>query len=366
MLCFFENVGFCIIAIIFKLEMDPNGGKKNLYNKLSKSVAMTRLRSESFKRKTISFYKYVIINNPISFRDNLYLKWNLLGIFGRIYIAKEGINAQISVPEHNFSSFEDNLNTIKELKNVPLKIAIEDDGKSFFKLAIKVRKKIVADGLNEKDYDVTNVGRHLDAKEWNKEIDNGATVIDMRNHYESEIGRFMGAICPQTETFKEELPLVKEMLKGKESDSILLYCTGGIRCEKASAYLKNSGFKNVSQLHGGVIDYVRQVKQNKKIENKFIGKNFVFDERLSERISDDIISSCHQCSCACDKHTNCKNVNCNLLFLQCTKCEKRYSGCCSNECAEILNIPDFKKKELRKGKNNKRRFYRHKKVNLKT
>ena len=95
MLCFFENVGFCIIAIIFKLEMDPNGGKKNLYNKLSKSVAMTHLRSESFKRKTISFYKYVIINNPISFRDNLYLKWNLLGIFGRIYIAKEGINAFI-------------------------------------------------------------------------------------------------------------------------------------------------------------------------------------------------------------------------------------------------------------------------------
>ena len=189
------------------------------------------------------------------------------------------------------------MNKYDDLENTPFKIAVEDNGKSFFKLTIKVRDKIVADGLSFEDYDVTNVGTHLNAKEWNDAINKGATVVDMRNHYESEIGRFEGAICPDAETFKEELPIVKDILDGKKDETVLLYCTGGIRCEKASAYLKNYGFKDVNQLHGGIIDYVRQIKESPEIENKFVGKNFVFDGRLGERISDDIISSCHQCNC---------------------------------------------------------------------
>ena len=289
--------------------MDPNGGKKNMFNKLGRTEAMERLQNESFDRITISFYKYVIIENPYEFRDTLYSKWSALSVFGRIYVAKEGINAQMSIPQHNWERFKENLYQIKELKDIPFKIAVEDDGKSFFKLTIKVREKIVADGLSENDYDVTNVGAHLTAKQWNKAIEDGAVVVDMRNHYESEIGRFKGAICPEVETFKEELPVVKDLLKGKESDQVLLYCTGGIRCEKASAYLKNYGFENVSQLHGGIIDYVRQINENDSIENKFVGKNFVFDERRAERISNDIISNCHQCGDPCDQHTNCKNVN---------------------------------------------------------
>ena len=274
--------------------MDPNGGKKNMFNKLGRTEAMERLQNESFDRITISFYKYVIIENPYEFRDTLYSKWSALSVFGRIYVAKEGINAQMSIPEYNWERFKENLYQIKELKDIPFKIAVEDDGKSFFKLTIKVREKIVADGLSENEYDVTNVGAHLTATQWNKAIDDGAIVVDMRNHYESEIGRFKGAICPEVETFKEELPVVKDLLKGKESDQVLLYCTGGIRCEKASAYLKNYGFENVSQLHGGIIDYVRQINENDSIENKFVGKNFVFDERRAERISNDIISNCHQ------------------------------------------------------------------------
>ena len=256
------------------------------------------------------------------------------------------------------------LNQIKELKDIPFKIAVEDDGKSFFKLTIKVREKIVADGLSENDYDVTNVGAHLTAKQWNKAIDDGAVVVDMRNHYESEIGRFKGAICPEVETFKEELPVVKDLLKGKESDQVLLYCTGGIRCEKASAYLKNYGFENVSQLHGGIIDYVRQINENNSIENKFVGKNFVFDERRAERISNDIISNCHQCGDPCDQHINCKNVNCNLLFLQCEKCKEEYDSCCSLDCIEVAKMPEDKRKKLRKGVENKKIYYSHKKVKL--
>ena len=136
-----------------------------------------------------------------------------------------------------------------------------------------MRKQIVADGLEHDEYDVTNVGKHLSAKQWNEAMEKGATVVDMRNHYESEIGRFEGALCPQVETFKEELPKVKQLLKGKEEKTILLYCTGGVRCEKASAYLKHNGFQDVNQLHGGIIDYVRQLDQDESLANKFEGKN---------------------------------------------------------------------------------------------
>ena len=320
--------------------MDPNGGKKKLFNKLGREEAIFRLENESFKRITLSFYKYVIIDNTDVFRDELYAKWSELLVFGRIYVAQEGINAQMSIPEHNWSLFVDSLDAQELLKGIPFKIAVEDDGKSFFKLTIKIRKKIVADGLSESDYDVTNVGRHLNAEQWNKAIDDGATVIDMRNHYESEIGRFKNAICPEVETFKEELPIVKDILNGKEDQPVLLYCTGGIRCEKASAYLKHHGFNDVNQLHGGIIDYVRQINKDKSLDNKFLGKNFVFDERRGERISEDIISNCHQCGEVCDLHTNCKNVNCNLLFLQCKKCKQKHLGCCSIECIEIMKMPD--------------------------
>jgi len=336
-----------------------------MFNKLNKEQALDLLNKEKFKRKTVSFYKYVIIKNPSKLRDDLYLKWSSLKVFGRIYLAGEGINAQISVPENNWDTFVTNVLSYKCFKDVSFKIAVEDDGKSFFKLTIKVREKIVADGLDSCEYDVTNVGKHLTAKQWNDAIEKGATVVDMRNHYESEIGRFKGAICPDSETFKQELPKVKQILKGQEEKQVLLYCTGGIRCEKASAYLKHHGFENVNQLHGGIIDYARQLKQDTSLENKFEGRNFVFDERRGEKISNDVISSCHQCGESHDIHVNCRNVNCNLLFIQCERCKKKYKNCCSLDCIEVLNMPADKQKKLRMGKDNKKMYFSHKKVQLK-
>ena len=220
--------------------MDPNASNKHLLNKLSKEEALKRLHAEVFKRVTVSFYRYVMIEDPSALRNDLFQEWKKLQIFGRIYVAHEGINAQLSVPEHFWEEFVMKIHSRKVLENIPFKIAIEDDGKSFFKLTIKVRDQIVSDGLPIDEYDVTNVGKHLSAEEWNKAIDEGAVVVDMRNHYESEIGHFEGAICPQSETFKEELPEVKDMLEGKEGEKVLLYCTGGIRCEKTSAFLKHS------------------------------------------------------------------------------------------------------------------------------
>ena len=336
-----------------------------MFNKLNKDQALDLLNKEKFKRKTVSFYRYVKIENPSKLRDDLYLNWSGLKVFGRIYLAEEGVNAQISVPENNWDTFVTNVLSYTYFKDVPFKIAIEDDGKSFFKLTIKVREKIVADGLDSCEYDVTNVGKHLTAKQWNDAIEKGATVVDMRNHYESEIGRFKGAICPDSETFKEELPKVKQILKGQEEKQVLLYCTGGIRCEKASAYLKHHGFNDVNQLHGGIIDYARQLKQDTSLENKFEGRNFVFDERRGERISNDVISSCHQCGEPHDIHVNCRNVNCNLLFIQCERCKKKYKNCCSLDCIEVLNMPADKQKKLRKGKDNKKMYFSHKKVQLK-
>ncbi|HVA99043.1 MAG TPA: rhodanese-related sulfurtransferase, partial [Bacteroidia bacterium] len=318
-----------------------------LYNRQNKKELKQKLQEETMKRITVSFYKYVLIEDPQILRDNLYKEWKSLGVFGRIYIAAEGINAQMAVPEKNWDTFKNNLYQDARFKDVPLKLAVEDDGKSFYKLAVKVRKKIVADGLQDESFDVTNVGTHLTAKEFNEALEKPETiVVDMRNHYESEIGRFEKAICPDADTFREELPIVLDLLKDKKDKKVLLYCTGGVRCEKASAYLKHNGFKDVNQLYGGIIDYVRQLKAE-NLPSKFIGKNFVFDERVGERITEDVISECHQCGKPCDKHVNCANEDCHLLFIQCDECAKKMNGCCTPKCMEITALPIEEQRKIR-------------------
>lgn len=323
--------------------------KKNtiLHNKFGREDLEKQLSQEEFKRTTLSFYKYVKIEDPKSLRKELFIKWNELKVKGRIYIAKEGINAQLSCPNPNWNQFVSSVKSVKGFENIPFKIALEENKISFLKLVIKIKNQIVADGLNENEYDVTNVGSHLSAKEWNECINNGAIVVDVRNHYESRIGHFKGAIKPDVDTFREELPLIKEKLKNRKEEKILLYCTGGIRCEKTSSYLKHHGFKDVNQLHGGIIDYAKQIKEH-NLENKFIGKNFVFDDRLGEKISNDIIGTCDQCGGPCDDYTNCNYVDCNLLFIQCKKCQAKYDGCCNNECKKMSKLPKIEQKKLRK------------------
>lgn len=324
--------------------------KPTLHNKYGREELEKEIQNETFKRITVSLYRYVNIKNPQIFRDELFTNWFKLNIRGRIYVANEGINAQFSVPEHNWEEFKTTLDQYDYLKDIPLKIAVEDDGKSFLKLTIKVRKKILADGMDNNSYDTSNVGKHLTAEEWNKHMDSDDTVIvDVRNHYEHEIGHFKGAYCADSDTFREDLPKIRESLEGKQDKKILLYCTGGIRCEKTSAYLRHEGFDDVNQLHGGIIDYVRQIK-SKGLENKFLGKNFVFDERRGEKISDDIISQCHQCGAPCDTHTNCKYMDCNMLFLQCEDCAEKHKGCCSEDCIESNALPIEEQRKLRKEK----------------
>ena len=324
--------------------------KKVLHNLLSREELKKRLAEEPFKRTTLSFYRYVIIEDTHAFRDSLYEEFNLLGVLGRIYLAREGVNAQISIPEHNMKRFRELLDSMPLLSGVPFKIAVEDDGKSFYKLIIRLKHKIVADGLNDDTFDVTNVGKHLTAKEFNEALNDPKTiVIDMRNHYESEVGKFKGALVPDTDTFRDTLPVAVDMVKDKKDHKILLYCTGGIRCEKASAYFKHQGFEDVNQLLGGIIDYARQVKAE-GLEPAFIGKNFVFDDRLGERITNDVIAACHQCGQPCDDHTNCANDDCHLLFIQCPSCAEKFHGCCSEKCCTIAALPAEEQVKLRRGK----------------
>ncbi len=329
-----------------------------LHNRIEGRVLKEKLRSTDQKRTTISFYKYHKIENPDTFRNELYLQLDNLGVLGRIYIAHEGINAQISVPSENFEAFKTYLFSIPFLNQVRLNIAVEDDGKSFFKLKILVRKKIVADGLNDDTFDASDSGVHLNAQQFNALADDPNTIIiDMRNHYESEVGHFKNAVCPDVDTFREELQVAEDLMTDHRDKNLLMYCTGGIRCEKASAWMKHKGFKNVFQLDGGIIKYAKEVKEQ-GLENKFIGKNFVFDERLGERISDDIIAHCHQCGAPCDDHTNCKNDGCHLLFIQCKACAEKFSGCCSDECSAVIKLPLEQQREIRQGVNKGRQVFK--------
>jgi len=317
---------------------------KRLYNRVNREELIEKMKNDSTPRTTISFYKYAHIKNPVFFRDHLYLLLEEVGTLGRIYVSKEGINAQISIPTARLESFKDALATVDFMGKVRLNFAIEDIKNAFFKLLIKVRDKIVADGLDDLSFDVTNIGTHLKASEFNAITDDPDTIlVDMRNHYESEVGKFKGAITPDVETFREELPIVELMLENQKDKNLVLYCTGGIRCEKASAYFKHRGFEKVYQLEGGIIEYARQVK-NQNLENKFVGKNFVFDERLGERITEDVIAKCHQCGTNCDNHTNCANEACHILFIQCNTCSIKLNGCCSSKCSDYLELPEYEKK----------------------
>jgi len=237
-------------------------------------------------------------------------------------------------------------------------------GKSFWVLKIKVRDKIVADGISDPSFDVNKTGRYLKADDFNALAEKpGTVVIDMRNHYEYEVGHFKNAIEVPSDTFREQLPMAVDMMKGKEEENIIMYCTGGIRCEKASAYMLHHGFKNVFHVEGGIINYVNQVNEQ-GLEQRFVGKNFVFDDRLGERVTEEIIAHCHQCGKLADTHINCNNDGCHLLFIQCSECAEKYDGCCSAACVEEYHLPAEVQSELRKGRANDTKIFNKAKQRL--
>jgi len=313
---------------------------RNLRNKFSPEELRSRLDAETEPRITFSFYRYAHIAEPELFRNQSYLRWTALDVFGRVYVATEGINGQVSVPASKFEAFKAELYSVDFLAGMRLNIAIEADAESFLKLKIKVRPKIVADGLHDETFDVTKRGRHLTAPEVNELLDREETVVvDMRNHYESEVGYFEGAIRPDITNFRDLLPVVEEMLADQKDKPIVMYCTGGIRCEKASAYYLHRGFANVCMVDGGIIEYARQCEAL-GLDSKYLGKNFVFDERLGERISDHVVAHCHQCGKPSDRQLDCANEACHILFVQCESCAADFNDCCSTQCKEFIALPE--------------------------
>lgn len=340
-------------------------------NTKSKDELLKDLQNETFSRKTLSFYRYVKIANPKEMRDMLFDKFSELGCLGRIYIAHEGINAQMNVPEHNWEKFDKFIQNIPEFSGVPYKLAVEEKGRgissSFIKLIIKVRPKIVADGLDDDSFDPSNTGDYATAEDVNSMIERGVTVIDMRNFYEAMIGHFKGAKIMEVDTFREQLKKVHDMFRDKKDEEVLLYCTGGIRCEKASAWMKHNGFKNVKHIKGGIIEYAHQVKE-KGLQNKFLGKNFVFDERMGEKIGDEIISFCQVCEKEkSDNYIHCKNKSCHVLFICCEGCEGKLKGYCSLVCNICDKFPRkvnnfFIRADIQKHKSQYKKNYKRPKV----
>ena len=335
-----------------------------LHNRISRKELKERIKNDPTPRTTISFYCYFKIEDPQVFRNTLYKDLQQLNVMGRIYLANEGINAQVSIPTENFEAFKSYLYSIEPLKGLRLNVAVDDDGKSFYVLDIKVRNKIVADGISDPDFDMANSGKYVNAEQFNQLTNDPDTVvIDMRNHYEYEVGHFENAIEVPSDTFREQLPMAAEMMKKDKGKNIILYCTGGIRCEKASAYMLHKGFKNVFHLEGGIINYVNQAKE-KGLDIKFHGKNFVFDQRLGERVTEEIISHCHQCGKPADIHVNCVNDACHLLFIQCDECKEKFEGTCSKECFDFIHLPEEEQKKLRSGIDKGRNVFNKSKARL--
>lgn len=327
-----------ILKITYRLQV-----MRVLHNIISNKELKKQMLENSEPRIIISFYKYFKIADPQQFRDDLYIKFHSIDVFGRVYIAHEGINGQISVPTKNRHEFRNILyNANPELNGIRLNEAVDNDGKAFWVLRMRVRNKIVADGIDDPTFNPSNTGKYLTADEYNKLSESSDTiVVDMRNHYEYEVGHFENAIQIPSETFREQLPMAVKMLEKDREKKIVMYCTGGIRCEKASAYLRHNGFNNVYHLEGGIIEYVNKARSN-NLPLKFIGKNFVFDERLGERITNDVIAKCHQCNKPSDRHVNCANQECHDLVIQCDNCAQEFNGCCSARCNSVL----LKKKEF--------------------
>ena len=320
-----------------------------LHNRVSRKELKLRALQDTTPRTTISFYCYFHIEDPASFRTVWYTEMSKLSVLGRIYIAHEGINAQISCPDDHIEKLRMLIEAEPAMKNLRLNKAVDENRNSFYVLDIKVRNKIVADGIEDASFSMQNKGRYVTADIFNEMVkDPNTMVIDMRNHYEYEVGRFKNAIEIPSDTFREQLPMAADMFKEDKDRNIIMYCTGGIRCEKASAWMLHNGYKNVFHLEGGIIHYINNVREQ-QLENNFIGKNFVFDERLGERITDDILSNCHICGKPCDVHVNCANAACHLLFIQCDECRNKFSNCCSKDCQDFIHLDESEQKKRRQG-----------------
>lgn len=320
----------------------------------------------------VNFYYYTPLSALESLRTLLLSTWGrALGVCGRVYLDHEGINAQLSVPARHLTRFKATVRAMPIFRNAPIfegdLVDTRDPGnRPFTTLHVRIRP-LVMDGLRGEDaqLDMTQTGTALPPDAWHELIEEkkrrdqwerlsvlqeGAsaekpiTIVDCRNYYESEVGRFEGAVRLEIEKHVDSFAELDTLLEGKQDEKILIYCTGGIRCEKIAAYLtQRRGFKDVNRLHGGINNYAQYVKHH-NVPSTFKGKNFVFDQRLdanaeATRVTGDVLAACHLCGVAEDDLVNCANPACNMLFVACPECVAKHARCCSAACEEMLARP---------------------------
>lgn len=278
-----------------------------------------------------SFYKYVKIDNPEQFQKEHLEYCKKLEIKGKILVSSEGINGTISSDEDKIKKYEKRLNSLKFFSSIKFKHT-KSENHPFKKIIVRIRKEIVTSGL---DVNIKNSGKHISPKKLKKMLDNNEEVfmLDVRNNYESKIGKFKNAITPNINNFRQFKDIINDLKKFKYK-KIIMYCTGGIRCEKSSAYLIEKGFKDVNQIDGGIINFIQNFP-----DTYFEGRCFVFDDRLSiptgKKTKD--LSFCELCHIPSGRYINCKNISCDRMFICCEECDMNYKHFCSKACNKIKN-----------------------------
>ncbi|QFQ32535.1 rhodanese-related sulfurtransferase [Buchnera aphidicola (Aphis fabae)] len=309
-----------------------------LHNCISKKELKNHILLNRKPRLILSFYKYFYIKEPKNFRDEIYKNFFEYNILGRVYISHEGINAQISIPVNMYSVFKKFLYQFNPVLN-GLRINKTfniNNTNAFWILSVKLKKYIVNDGIKDPLFKFKNVGKYINAEQVNLMLNNKDTIfVDMRNSYEYKIGHFPNAVEIKSKTFREQLKNVIKVMNYDKKKNIVMYCTGGIRCEKATSWMIFNGFKNIYHIEGGIIGYVNEAKK-KRLPILFKGSNFVFDNRMSEKISKDIMSVCNQCRQPSDNYVNCAFNLCHLLFIQCGNCAINFKHCCSLNCMKSI------------------------------
>lgn len=307
----------------------------------------------------ISFYKFVDIERPDVISELLHKTWSRMGVKGRVYVAREGVNAQLAVPAVILSDFYDAMNGCWIERGEPLvpsqlvgvflntDTIVPQSEQPFQKLSVRPREKVLADGFDE-PLDWNRSGEEIPPKEWHKLLSQNQEdmiVLDCRNTYESDIGRFEGSQPLNTRTFRESWDELEQRLQHEDrSKRILTYCTGGIRCVKVNAFLEQKlGFTNTGRLKGGVVSYARNLREGKLEESKFKGVNHVFDGRMGEVVTNDLLYQCINCGQPCNTQTDCSNVSCprlfdDRMFVQCEDCATFMNGACSDTCKESVKI----------------------------
>lgn len=284
--------------------------------------------------KVILFYKYVDIQYPKQI-----LKWQMqvctdLGLKGRIILAEEGINATLGGQTEHVDRYMQLMNEHPYFGGIDFK-ECEGDADYFPRLRIVVKDEIVHLGVDPKKITPKQGGTHLTPEQVHNLIKNkpdNLVILDTRNTYESKIGKFTDALTPDLKNFRDFPQYIDDNIEQFKDKQVLMYCTGGIRCERATAYLNVKGVaEKVYQIQGGIQRYIEQFP-----DGYFRGKNYVFDGRVTVRVNADILSNCELCNVACDDYNNCLNANCNRHFIGCDACVTKYQGACSATCTELI------------------------------